>query len=527
MEGAAQKFKNLFNGLDRVRGIYDIDVDRSRGKDKVVGAAKTIKEMLLDHHWEAHLSGKQGLGVVPIRDDQMCVFAALDIDEYDLDLVHLNAEVQKLKLPFVTCRTKSGGAHLYVFFKEPVRADLVRERLKMMAEAIGYPAVEIFPKQRQLGPGDVGNWINLPYFNCEGPTNRYAYNKEGKAIPSLDLFVAYVEQNKVDKEYFLEMKVKSMDKPFMDGPPCLQRLATQDGGFPSGTRNKALFNVGVYLRLKHPDDWKDKLEEYNHKYMQPPLKSGEVQQTLRSLTKDKYFYTCQDVPLSTVCARDACLGRKFGVGNGDDSGGGELESMLGTLQKTVMLDLYGEPVTDDIPIWYMDVDGVQLTLKTHELMVQEKFIQRLAESLCKYPQRVRPQRWQTILKEKIETAELVEMPPETGTYGHIVAALKDFCTAHGDADNRAEIDQGKVWKDEQGYLWFKHQPFWEFMVRRNIYRARDDGKMLHTLMRKLGAIKKQIIIDQNNTNRTCWRLLDWEDLDKDQMPPIKKTETEF
>ena len=528
MEGAARKFQLLFDGLDRVRGSYKIDVDRTHAKDKVIGAAKTVKEPLLDHHWMAHFEGVEGLGVVPIRDDQCCVFAALDIDEYDLDLITLNKEVLKLKLPFVTCRTKSGGAHLYVFFEEPLRADLVRERLQLMASALGYPAVEIFPKQREMKPGDVGNWINLPYFNAEGPTNRYALNKEGKAIASLDLFVAYAESQKVSKDHFMSMKIKAFEKPFMDGPPCLQRLATQEGGFPAGTRNNALFNIGVYLRLKFPDHWKDKLEDYNFEFLKPPLKSPEVQQTLRSLEKDKYFYKCNDAPIANVCSRDACLGRKFGIGQGsEDGGGGELEGMLGSLQKTYSLDMYGELIVDDPPLWYIDIDGVQLTLQTPQLFSQQKFVARIAETLCKYPPPVRPQRWQAILKEKIESADLIEVPPETGTYGHIYSALKDFCTIHGGAESREEIDMGKVWKDEKGYLWFKHQPFWEFMVRRNIYRARDDGKMLHNIMRRMGATKKQIIIDKKNTNRTCWRMLDWEHHEKDQEPPVKTPESEF
>ena len=511
MEGAAKKFQELFAGLNRVRGSYKIDPDRTHEKDKVIGAAKTVKEPIQEYHWQAHLDGTEGLGVVPIRDDQCCVFAALDIDEYDLNLQDLNEEVNKLKLPFIACRTKSGGAHLYVFFQEPLRADLVRERLQLMAAALGYPAVEIFPKQKELKPNDVGNWINLPYFNANGPTNRYALNKEGKAIPNLDLFVAYAESQKVSKEYFMEMKIKTFEKPFMDGPPCLQRLATQEGGFPAGTRNNSLFNIGVYLRLKFVDHWRDKLEEYNFQFMKPPLKSTEVQQTLRSLEKDKYFYKCNDAPICHVCSRDACLGRKFGVGNGDEDGGGELEGMLGTLQKTYALDMY----------------GIQITLRTAELFSQDKFIQKLSEVLCKYPRKVRPQRWQTILKEKIESAELIEVPPETGTYGHILSALKDFCTIHGGAETREEIDAGKVWKDDKGYLWFKHQPFLDFMVKRNIYRARDDGKMLHKIMRQMGAEKKQIIIDKHNTNRTCWRMQDWEDREKDQEPPVKKPETEF
>jgi len=200
---------------------------------------------------------------------------------------------------------------------------------------------------------------------------------------------------------------------------------------------------------------------------------------------------------------------------------------LGSLQKTYALDTYGELITNDPPMWYMDVDGVQITFQTNELLSQDKLISRIVETHCKYPKRVRPQRWQTILKEKIESAALIEVPPETGTYGHIYSALKDFCTIHGGADTREEIDMGKVWKSEDGFLWFKHQPFWEFLVKRNVYRARDDGKQLHNILRTMGAEKKQIIIDKHNTNRTCWRLKDWDEFEKEQEAPVRTPETEF
>ena len=59
-----------------------------------------------------------------------------------------------------------------------------------------------------------------------------------------------------------------------DGPPCLQQLCTQ--GFPEGTRNNGLFNIGFYLRKFDADKWKILLEEYNRNYMTPPLAAQEV-----------------------------------------------------------------------------------------------------------------------------------------------------------------------------------------------------------------------------------------------------------
>ena len=54
-------------------------------------------------------------------------------------------------------------------------------------------------------------------------------------------------------------EVQISDGAFSDGPPCLQALAAS--GFPQGTRNMGLFNMGVYARSKFGDTWKEVLEE--------------------------------------------------------------------------------------------------------------------------------------------------------------------------------------------------------------------------------------------------------------------------
>ncbi len=522
-----ERFQKLFDGLDRVRGVYEIDPDLSSDRVKVGGKAYTIKEPHLREHWQNHFSGEQGLGIVPIRDDQCCVFCALDIDEYDVNLEELNQMVIKMKLPFVLCRTKSGGAHLYMFFSEPVRADLVKKRLKEMATSIGFPAVEIFPKQKQLREGDVGNWINLPYFNVEVATDRYALDADSKAIMDVAAFVKFAESKQLTLVQLMKLKIpKGKDQPFLDGPPCLQRLASHKTGLPEGTRNSALFNMGVYARLKYGDNWSDKLEDMNRDLMSTPLKAGEITQVLSSLNKAKYYYTCDQEPICNFCSRDACLGRKYGVGaGGDGADGGELEVMLGRLQKTESIDLYGHPI-EDAPHWYLDVDGVTLTLTTKELTTQDMLIKKLAERLRKYPEKVRPQRWQAILKEKIEAAEIVELPPETGTYGHIVAALREFCQLHGGADTRMDIETGHVWEDEDGYLYFKHSAFWGYLCKKQIYKSREDGKQLHSIMRLLRAEKKQLMLDSKlNMNREVWCMKGWKE--KPIQVPGKTPEEEF
>lgn len=450
-----------------------------------------------------HLEGEQGLGIVPIRDDQKCVFGALDIDEYPLNLQVVQQNIIDMGLPLVVCRSKSGGAHCFIFTEEPVRADIIRNRLKAFAEALGYPSIEIFPKQKELRPNDVGNWINLPYFDCQNGEefDRYALNEKGEPIMKLEDFLDYGERMRISLDELKVIKVEKKVVPFGDGPPCLQRLATN--GFPEGTRNNGLFNLGVYCRKKYGDDWEDEVEAINHEFMDPPLKSSEVQQVLKSLSRKEYQYTCDQSPINAVCSKDACFGRKFGVGGGD--GGAELETMLGGLRKSVSYNLFGEEIQDDEVMWFMDIDGVEMQLQTMDLFNQDRFRAKCAERLCKLPLKVRPQRWDLMLKDKIENAQLIEFPPETGTYGQIVHALKDYINRNARAETREDILSGKVWENEEGELHFQHEHFWKFLTKSGIYRPRDDGKQLHMIMKKLGAEKKQLMIDRSrNLLRRVW-----------------------
>jgi hypothetical protein len=118
---------------------------------------------------------------VPIRDDATVAFAAIDIDDHGLDLSQLDRDLQEMDVPAVVCRTKSGGAHVYLFFSEPAPANRVRAFLGRLTATLGYPDAEVFPKQDALQGDDIGNWINLPYHGGDR-TVRYAV-RDGDFVP--------------------------------------------------------------------------------------------------------------------------------------------------------------------------------------------------------------------------------------------------------------------------------------------------------------------------------------------------------
>ena len=173
------QFQALFPSYPKAHGIFEIkETDPQTGKIK--GNARTIRCGATLQEWEEHLAGgPRGLGAIPLLDDGVSVtFGVIDIDDNQIDHTMLDAKVRELDLPLVVCRSKSGGAHCYLFLEKPCLAKEVVDALTNWSAALGYPGVEIFPKQirrevdEETGNPRPGNWINLPYHGAE-TTDRY------------------------------------------------------------------------------------------------------------------------------------------------------------------------------------------------------------------------------------------------------------------------------------------------------------------------------------------------------------------
>jgi hypothetical protein len=107
------------------------------------------------------------MGIFPMLDDNTVWFGAVDLDEPNFELAR---QMQTL-IPGASWleRSRSGNAHVWVFFEQPAPAWAVRAVLRGATQAVGRPDVEVFPKQDRLREGMVGNYINLPLFGDERP----------------------------------------------------------------------------------------------------------------------------------------------------------------------------------------------------------------------------------------------------------------------------------------------------------------------------------------------------------------------
>ena len=262
-----ERFISLFKGYSGAHGQTTVLDSQREGKKKA--KSFIVREPLTLGLVREHLGGKRGVGSIPIDETNSCHFGALDIDDYNLDLVALYKKVEKLKLPLVMCRSKSGGAHLFLFMAEKTPASEIRDKLAEFASALGWGTCEIFPKQEEVivERGDVGNFINLPYFNAQF-TTRYALDKKGESL-TLEEFLDRAEERRVTFKELSECKIGVGENVLPNGPPCLQQIA--EYGIPEGGRNNTLLNIGVYYRMVDPENWKQLLEKANQQYCNPPL----------------------------------------------------------------------------------------------------------------------------------------------------------------------------------------------------------------------------------------------------------------
>jgi hypothetical protein len=461
-------FARLFAGLPRAHGRYLVPAGvQPNDRGKVEGKPWTSRRRLTRAEWTAHLSGDQvtvkdgdddltgtlSLGIVPIRDDATCVFGALDVDVYPLDLVSLQREVSRLGLPLIVCRTKSGGAHLYLFMTEPAPAELVRRQLMHWAVLLGHPAVEVFPKQTHLaGPADEGSWINLPYAGGHR-TVRYALDPADAHALSAEEFVGLAGRMalSVDALEHLEPILPSgpPEDVLAGAPPCLAVLAKI--GFAEGSRNNGLFNLGVYLKKRYGDDYGSHLEAFNQTFMDPPLPPRDVVAIQKSLAKKSYNYRCKDQPIVQVCNRTVCLGCEFGVGGGgnDDPG-----VALGDVVKLETVP----------PAWLWDVNGARLQLTTAELMDQRQFQARCIEVLHVWPKLVKPAAWTTIVRDRLARLEVTAVPEDATREGQLWEQLNRFCTSRVVGRSLDELLLGKPWTDpESQRSYFRSTDFVEYL----------------------------------------------------------------
>jgi hypothetical protein len=454
----SKPFHELFVGGELAHGEWA----------KETGDCKTLQSPASPKDYADHLAGVRGLGLVPIRNDGTCRFAAIDIDVDSIDHQALYEKVVKRNMPVTVCRSKSGGAHIYVFIDDPgLPVEKVIATMKKWAVLLGYPRVEIFPKQRKVGKGNIGNWINLPYFDSEN-TVRYAVGKNGSL--TLDEFLASIKfwngKDTVDETVTKDLvQITQM-------PPCLATLTEE--GLPEGARNSGLFNFSVYYRKSSPTVWEEKVVQHNQLYLKPPLSNREVQSIIKSVHQRKYQYLCDQEPICSRCDRKTCLTTPYGVGNEpwrDDDNFDEL--LVSHLRK----------VTSDPPRYIVEVNGQDIELATTEFLKFPKFKDRVFELLDIVVAPVSQGRWEQLIKDLLSKKTDIIAPDDASTSGMIVDRLMEFLCLSERARSLEDMLKGlPVVKD--GWVWFRVSDVQRFFNHQRFFGITN--QQLYSLLHKLG-----------------------------------------
>ena len=465
----------LFKGYELAHGQYRVQKTESDGK--MSGRAVTVAEPATQENFESHLNGGDYiLGIIMLRENNSCNFGVIDVDiRGDVKLNESLEQLEKKinKTPLVLCRSKSGGAHLYLFCEPAIPAIDMVAKLNEFAATLGYGGAEIFPKQiSRANERDRGNWINLCYWDGD-KTERYAIHN-GKKL-DLKNFIKLAEKKSTTFEELENYKPDLVDI-FNDGPPCLQHLMTM--GFPEGGRNISLFNVGVYYRKKNPDDWQEDLMKFNYEHVSTPLPSSEVNGLVKAVSKKDYAYTCKQSPICNYCEKSKCMKRSFGIGG--VAGGA-----------TIQIDAITKYETENRSSvrWYIEIQGERIEVTTPQLLDQRQLQKLCVEKLNKCPSTMPAQKWEQRIKELLSSVEVVVDPDDASPQGQFEKMLDSFLTGKVQARHKDEIMNAKPWHDsDEGKVYFRSEDLFIYLdSRRFRYPSQHQ---IWSWLRNLGGDRK-------------------------------------
>jgi len=501
-----ERFKQIFSGLEIAYGQTKKTDDFSEtGKHQT--KSFTIKNPPTDKLWQGHLNGEDpALGIVPIREDNRCKWGCIDIDTYPFDHKSFIKKIRSKNIPMILFRSKSGGAHAFLFTKDFVPASLMRVRLKKIAAELGYAKAEIFPKQDYIRAdrGDTGSFLNLPYHGGD-KTIRYAFDDEGNCLTLNQFFDMYEKYSLSEKELANVKKTKEKEKleddnnPLKGAPPCL--IAISKEGIPNGQRNNAMYNFGVYLKKRHSSDWDLKMYDYNKKYCTPPLERKEIEILIKSLERKEYQYKCKDEPIQSFCNAKLCVTQEFGVGDGAPSP---------TITEIRKYD-------SDPPIYFVTIDGESVEVDDVTLHDSEKFSVASMNQLGRPMLPVGKIIWRKMLIHLFKNLGEVPAPESSKIDVQVKELSADFINKAPGKEMK-DIKRGLPYSDEKESF-FKFKDFWRYLQRSKSWpdKTYPKQKTLRLLESLFDAKENTKSIEGKNT-----RIIEMKTIKLDK-PNLRKT----
>lgn len=459
-----EKLMTLFRGSSKAHGVYTELIENDPLKKKVKGRAMTISMAPTLKKWIQHVSGEIGLGIIPINENNMCWWGVLDIDG-EVDHQKLQTRIQALGLPLVECYSKSRSAHCFLFLDHPVSAESIRSILEEMASKLGVAGCEIFPKQNTLNveQGDLGNWLNMPYFNN---TRKGVILEDGKLRElELDEFLEYAYTKRLSEDEWnklighIQRQIDDLDSILEGAPPCIQYiLKTQ--GIAEGSRNKLIYNIAVYCKKKYPEDvFEDKIKEIHDQFATEPLSIKELNTVINSVKGKEYRYQCKDSLLKQFCNSSICVERENGI---------DFSTEIKKLKNATR-------ILTTPPIYAVEVEleserPSKVYVNTDQLFRQDLFRKECSEQLHKTFIPLSAKQWNQLSTEIINNAINQDPPYDMMEECQLYFALIDFLANRAQSDiDVLNMEEGVYNCKKNGLIYFDLSGFRNYLIRRGTF----------------------------------------------------------
>lgn len=277
-----------------------------------------------------HVLGEKTLGIYQLDDNDTVKWLCFDIDisKRKPDGVEGDELTQRVKNhtlalakelvkfkgknSFLVEDTGNKGYHIWVFFKEPVKAIDAATVGLWMSHLVDPPQgihVEVFPKQSTLNA--LGNLVKMP-LGIHLKTGRRCLfvNSDFVKLPNqwealanvgqwaaADL-TSIIEANKIEPP---RRSVGGTVQP-NDYFVCMQRI--MDEGPQEGSRDAAIFRLGLWSKDKGiPQDVATAMGQAVNEKAQPPLDDEEVISKVESAYHSDYSpFPCSDQLINPYCS---------------------------------------------------------------------------------------------------------------------------------------------------------------------------------------------------------------------------------
>jgi len=488
-------FKDLFMGNIHNYGLHKYSFSEDGKKEK--GTNNTITNKLVTMvQYQKHLTGKMGLGIIPINEESKCKFAVIDIDVYDKNFKPYLDAIDRNNFPLIPFYSKSGGLHIYVFFKTLTKAKDAVDRLQKISRILGITlfvkqykneALEIFPKQIKLNAGQIGNWINLPYYDAEDTKQGLIRNG---SVLNFSEALTIIQMNLTTIE---ELDILLEDLSFNDAPPCLQTLYLLSMLDENNGRNNYLFSFGVYLKKKDENYFEQAVMNIN-RTLKTPLETQEVEGTvLSSLRKKDYTYKCTVSPCLDFCDKKICQIRKYGIGK---EGGYFSNLIFGNMTQYEAAAPYYE--------WEVKTQEDEkfkiLRFKNEdEIIKQDTFLKLCFRTLHFLPFKMKQVEWfklvnQNLIPENLKILTINEQD-DTSPLVRFKHLFYDFLTTRAPANTKGQILAKRVYFDvEKEKYYFRTKDLIEFLYDYKSFKLFTSGE-IHGMLRDIGVTNKIIRAD--------------------------------